>query len=77
MCSLKINPTAMFRSRKNIGLKCCLRSFTKWFDLNFPDYKHKWNTTYPKPLKVSKSDIMINFIPLPKMLSIYCTNPEY
>lgn len=77
MCSLEANPTAMFRSLKNIGLKCCLRSFTRWFDLNFPGYKHKWNRTYPEPLKVSKPDIMINFIPLPKILSIYVTNPEY
>jgi DNA-binding NarL/FixJ family response regulator len=52
MCSLEINPTAMFRSLKNIGMKCCQRSFTRWFDLNFANYVHKGNRTYPEPLKV-------------------------
>jgi len=79
MCSLEINSSAMFRSLKDLGLKCCKRSFTRWFNLNFPDYKHKWNRTYPEPLKINKPDIMTNFIPLPlpKMLSIYVTNPEF
>ncbi|WP_262886193.1 ISL3 family transposase [Sphingobacterium sp. 18053] len=79
MCSLKINPTAMFRSLKDIGLKCCERSFTRWFSLNFPDYKHKGNRTYTKPLKINNPDIVTNFIPLPlpKMLSIYVTNSEF
>ncbi|MET3115692.1 transposase [Pedobacter sp. CG_S7] len=77
MCSLEINPTAMFRSLKNIGLKCCERSFTRWFNLNFPDYKYKRNRTYPEPLKVTKAGTWTNFIPLPKKLSIFVMNPEY
>ncbi|WP_317042926.1 ISL3 family transposase [Arcticibacter eurypsychrophilus] len=77
MCSLEINQSAMYRSLRDIGLKCCERSFTRWFNLNFRDYKHKWNRTYPEPLKVSKADIMNNFIPSPKKLSIFVTNPEY
>lgn len=77
ICTLEINPRAMFISLKGIELNCCERSFTGWFNLNFPDYKHKWNRTYPEPLKINKPDIMTNFIPLPKMLSIYVTNPEY
>ncbi len=77
MCSLEINPTAMFRSLKSIGLNCCERSFTRWFYLNFPHYEHKWNRTYPEPLKVNKPKIGPYSIPLPKTLSIYVTNPEY
>ena len=41
MCSLEINPSAMYRSLRGMGLKCCERSFTRWFNLNFRDYKHK------------------------------------
>ena len=77
MCSLEINPTAMFRSLKSIGLKCCERSFTKWFSLNFSEYNHKWNRTYPEPLKVTQSSAWTNVIPLPKKLSIFVLNPEY
>jgi transposase len=77
MCSLEINPSAMYRSLGDIGLKCCERSFTRWFNLNFPDYKQKWNRTYPEPLKVSKPNIMTDFIPSPKKLSIFVTNSEY
>jgi len=67
----------MHRSLIGIGLKCCERSFTRWFHLNFPDYKHKWNRTYLEPLKVSKPDIITGFIPSLKKLSIFVTNPEY
>lgn len=77
MCSLEINPTAMYRSLKNIGLKCCTRSFTSWFSAHFPYYEHKWNRTYPEPLKFSKHKVWPYFIPMPKILSIYVTNPEY
>lgn len=78
MCNLEINPTAMFKSLKSIGINCCERSFTRWFGLNFPQYEYKWNRTYPEPLKVRKPQIGYpSFIPLPKMLSIYVTNPEF
>lgn len=77
MCSLEINPTAMYRSLRNIGLNCCARSFTGWFDLNFPDYNHKWNRTCSEPLNVDRSDIKVNFIPSFKKLAIFVTNPVY
>lgn len=77
MCNLEVNPTAMFKSLKNIGLNCCERSFTRWFDLNFPNYSHKWRRTCTEPLKATKSNICTNYIPLPRKLSIYVTNPEY
>ena len=77
MCSLEINPTAMFRSLKTIGLRCCERSFSRWFHLNFPNYEHKWNRTYPEPLKVTKPRLWPNFIPSARKLSIFVTNPEY
>src|SRR5690606_2556 len=76
-CGLEINPTVMFRSLKNIGLTCSKRSFTRWFNLNFPNYDHKWNRSYAEPLKISKPEPKINFIPLPKILSIYVVNPDY
>ncbi len=77
MCSLEINPTAMFRSLKNIGIKCCERSFKRWFDLNFPEYVNKWNRTYPEPLKVTAPAIWTNFIPPLKKLAILVMNPEF
>lgn len=77
MCSLEINPTVMFRSLKNVGIKCCERSFTRWFDLNFPNYEHKWNRTYPEPLKVTAPAVWINFIPSLRKLAILVINPEY
>lgn len=41
MVNLEINPTAMFKSLKNLGLNCCERSFTRWFTLKFPADQHK------------------------------------
>src|SRR5690606_32295829 len=64
-------------SLKNIGLKCCERSFTRWFKLNFPNYDHKWNRSYPEPLRINKPQPKITIIPLPKILSIYVVNPDY
>jgi len=77
MVSLEINPTAMFKSLKNIGLKCCERSFTRWFNIKFHDYQHKWNRACHEPLKITKPQIWINYIPPLRKLSIFLTNPEY
>jgi len=41
MVNLEIDPTAMFKSLKNIGLKCCERSFAKRFNIRFHDYQYK------------------------------------
>lgn len=77
MVSLEINPTAMFKSLKNIGLKCCERSFTRWFNIKFHDYQHKWNRACHEPLKITKPGIWINYIPPVRKLSIFVTNPDY
>jgi len=77
MVSLEINPTSMFKSLKDIGLKCCERSFTRWFNIEFHDYQHKWNKACYEPLKITKPEIWINYIPPLRKLSIFLTNQEY
>ncbi len=76
MCGLEINPTAMFRSLEKIGIKCCERSFTRWFNLNFLNYIHKWNRTYPDPLKVTAPAVWTGFIPSLRKFRILVINPE-
>ncbi|WP_184657838.1 hypothetical protein [Pedobacter cryoconitis] len=51
MVHLEINPTAMFKSLKDLGLNCCERSFTRWFTIKFSAYQDKWSRAYPQPLK--------------------------
>ncbi|QNK64789.1 ISL3 family transposase [Pedobacter sp. PAMC26386] len=77
MVHLEINPTAMFKSLKDLGLNCCERSFTRWFTINFPDYQHKWSRICPQPLKNEQPSIWINYIPPLKKLSIFVMNPDY
>ncbi|MFP5081590.1 hypothetical protein [Pedobacter sp. JCM 36344] len=67
----------MFKSLKDIGLKCCERSFTRWFNIKFHDYQHKWNRACHEPLKITKPEIWINYIPPLRKLSIFLTNQEY
>lgn len=57
MIHLEINPTAMFKSLKDLGLNYCEHSFTRWFTIKFPDYQHKWSRVYPQPLKNEKPSI--------------------
>ena len=77
MVNLEINPTAMFKSLKELGLNCCERSFTRWFTIKFPAYQHKWNRACLKPLENKKPSIWINYIPPLKKLAIFITNPAY
>lgn len=77
MVHLEINPTAMFKSLKDLGLDCCERSFTRWFTKRFPAYQHKWNRACHQPLKNPKPSIWINYIPPLRKLAIFITHPDY
>ena len=75
MINLEINPTAMFKSLKDLGMNCCERSFTRWFTIKFPAYQHKWNRACFQPSEIKKPGIWINYIPTLKKLAIFITNP--
>ncbi|MGY4385477.1 transposase [Pedobacter sp. UYP24] len=77
MIHLEINPTAMFKSLIDKGINCCERSFTRWFNITFPAYQHKWNRACHQPLKNPKPSIWINYIPPLRKLAIFLTNPDY
>lgn len=51
MVDLKINPSTMFKSLKDLVLNCCERSFTRWFTIKFPAYQRKWTRASQQPLK--------------------------
>jgi len=55
MVNLEINPTAMFKSLKDLGLNCCERSFTRWYTIKFPAYQHKWNRACLSTIRKQKT----------------------
>ena len=64
----------MYKIIKDKGFNGCIKSFTGWFNIKYPNYKFKWNRDFTVS---NDKGIIKQRLPSCKQFKLYLLNNQY